>query len=65
MLKQNCLVSRAIAGTAAISAIVAAAMVLFTLGKGGVGLAVLGLGALLAATVGGYFGYSGLKFTKK
>lgn len=54
----------AIAGTAAISATVAAAMVLFTLGTGGVGLAVLGLGALLAATVGGYFGYSGLSLLK-
>ncbi|HGJ5866314.1 MAG TPA: type III secretion system effector BopA family protein [Arsenophonus nasoniae] len=54
----------AIAGTAAISATVAAAALIFTVGTGGVGLAVLGIGALLAATVGGYFGYSGLSLLK-
>lgn len=54
----------AIAGTAAISATIAAAALLFTVGTGGLGLAVLGIGALLAATVGGYFGYSGLSLLK-
>ena len=54
----------AITGTAAISATVAVLVVMFTVGTAGVDLAALGVGALLAATIGGYFGYSGLNLLK-
>lgn len=54
----------AIVGPAAIAATVATAALIFTVGTGGVGLAVLGISALLAAIVGGYFGYSGLSLLK-
>ncbi|MFS1537767.1 MAG: type III secretion system effector BopA family protein [Candidatus Phlomobacter fragariae] len=54
----------AIAGTAAISATIAVAAVIFTVGTGGVGLAVLGIGALIAVILGGYLGYSGLSLLK-